>query len=76
MDLQCTVLTVYCTYSEGSLGLYTALVLQGTCECNSGPILLQADLDKMRRFKSECAHFSFNKCPFYTHNSASAKIWL
>ncbi len=23
--------------------------------------------DKMRRSKGECAHFSFNKCPIYTH---------
>jgi hypothetical protein len=30
--------------------------------------------DKMRRFKGECAHFSFNKCPIYTHDGASAKF--
>jgi len=30
--------------------------------------------DKMRRFKSECAHFSFNKCPVYTDVDASAKF--
>ncbi len=30
--------------------------------------------DTMRRFKGECAHFSFNKCPIYTHDGASAKI--
>jgi hypothetical protein len=24
--------------------------------------------DKMRRFKGEYAHFSFNKCPVYTHD--------
>jgi hypothetical protein len=30
--------------------------------------------DKMRRFKSECAHFSFNKCPIYTHDDASTKF--
>ncbi len=29
--------------------------------------------DKMRRFKGESAHFSFNKCPIYTHDGASAK---
>ncbi len=29
--------------------------------------------DKMRRFKGECAHFSFNRCPVYTHDGASAK---
>jgi hypothetical protein len=29
--------------------------------------------DKMRRFKSEYAHFRFNKCPIYTHDGASAK---
>ncbi|MFN9978576.1 MAG: hypothetical protein ACK53Y_01615, partial [bacterium] len=30
--------------------------------------------DKMRSFKGECAHFSFNKCFIYTHNGASAKF--
>ncbi len=28
----------------------------------------------MRRFKGEYAHFRFNKCPVYTHDSASAKF--
>jgi hypothetical protein len=27
----------------------------------------------MRRFKDECAHFRFNKCPTYTHDGESAK---
>jgi hypothetical protein len=31
-------------------------------------------LDKMRRFKGECEHFSFNKSPIYTHDCASAKF--
>ncbi len=30
--------------------------------------------DKMRRFKGECEHFRFNKCPIYTHDGASAKL--
>ncbi len=30
--------------------------------------------DKMRSFKGECAHFSFNKSPIYTHDDASAKF--
>ncbi len=30
--------------------------------------------DKMRKFKDECAHFSFNKCLIYTHDGASAKF--
>jgi hypothetical protein len=30
--------------------------------------------DKMRRFKGECAHCSFNKRPIYTHDGASAKF--
>jgi hypothetical protein len=30
--------------------------------------------DKMRRFKGECEHFSFNKCVIYTHDGASAKF--
>ncbi len=33
-----------------------------------GPLL------KMRRFKGECAHFSFNKCPRYIHDGASVKF--
>ncbi len=32
--------------------------------------------DKMRRFKGECAHFSFKKCPIYTHDGASANLAL
>ncbi len=28
----------------------------------------------MRRFKGECAHFSFNKCSNYTHDGASAEF--
>ncbi len=30
--------------------------------------------NNMRRFKGECAHFSFNKCLIYAHDSASAKF--
>jgi hypothetical protein len=30
--------------------------------------------DKMRRFKGECEHFSFNEFPIYTHDGASAKF--
>ncbi len=30
--------------------------------------------DKMLRFKGECEHFRFNKCPIYTHDGASAKF--
>ncbi len=30
--------------------------------------------DKMLRFKGECEHFRFNKCPIYTHDVASAKF--
>ncbi len=30
--------------------------------------------DKMRRFRGECASFSFNKCPIYIHDGASAKF--
>ncbi len=30
--------------------------------------------DKMRGFNGECAHFSFNKCPIYSHDGASAKF--
>ncbi len=37
-------------------------------ECAVNGILVE---DKMRRFKGECAHFSLNKCPIYTHGSAN-----
>ncbi len=30
--------------------------------------------DKMRRFKGECPHFSFNTCPINAHDGASAKF--
>ncbi len=30
--------------------------------------------DKMRGVKAEYAHFSFNKCPIYAHDGASAKF--
>jgi hypothetical protein len=30
--------------------------------------------EKMLRFKGEYAHFSFYKCPIYTHDGASAKF--
>ncbi len=30
--------------------------------------------DKNRGFNGECAHFSFNKCPIYTHDGASANF--
>jgi hypothetical protein len=30
--------------------------------------------DKMRRFKGECAHFSFSKCHIYTRDGASANF--
>ncbi len=30
--------------------------------------------DKMHIFEGECADFSFNKCPIYAHDGASAKF--
>ncbi len=30
--------------------------------------------EKMRIFKGECEHFSFNECPIYTYDGASAKF--
>jgi hypothetical protein len=30
--------------------------------------------DKTRRFKGECAQFSFNRFPIYTHDGASVKF--
>jgi hypothetical protein len=44
----------------------------GTCTVVSANGTLVED--KMRRFKVDCAHFIFNKCPIYTHDSASAKF--
>ncbi len=42
----------------------------GTCTVVSVNGTLE---DKMRRFKGECAHFRFNKCPIYTQDGASSK---
>jgi hypothetical protein len=45
----------------------------GTCTVGSVNGTLVED--KMRRFKGQCAHISFNKCPpIYTHDGASAKF--
>jgi hypothetical protein len=44
----------------------------GTCTVGSVNETLVED--KLRRFKGEYAHFSFNKCPIYTHDGASAKF--
>ncbi len=30
--------------------------------------------DKMRRFRVKSEHYSFNKCPIYTHDGESAKF--
>jgi hypothetical protein len=46
----------------------------GTCivvSVNGTHVIVE---DKMRRFKGECAQFSFNKCPIDTHDGASAKF--
>jgi hypothetical protein len=43
----------------------------GTCTVMSVGTLFE---DKMRGFKSEFAHFSVNKSPIYTHDSASVKF--
>ncbi len=32
--------------------------------------------DKMRRFKGECAYFSFKKCPIYTHDGEVPNLSL
>jgi hypothetical protein len=44
----------------------------GTCTVGS----LNGTLveDKMRIVEGECADFSLNKCPIYTHDGASAKF--
>ncbi len=46
-----------------SIGTCTVVSLNGT--------LVE---DKMRIFEGECVDFSFNKCPIYTHDGASAKF--
>ncbi len=44
----------------------------GTCTVVSvNGILVE---DNLHRFKGECAQFSFNKCPIYTYDGASAKF--
>ncbi len=48
---------------SAKLGTFTVVSVKGT------PIE-----DQLRSFKGECAHFSFNKCPIYIHDGASAKF--
>ncbi len=48
------------------------MCMSGTCTVVSVNGTLVED--KKRRFKSECAHFSFNKCLIYTHDGANAKF--
>jgi hypothetical protein len=50
-------------YSSAKFGTCTHVSVTGT--------LVE---DKMRTFKGECAQFSFNKCPIYSHDIASAKF--
>ncbi len=51
------------SYSSAKFGTCTVVSVNGT--------LVE---DKKRRFKGECAHFSFNKCPIYAPDGASAKF--
>ncbi len=44
----------------------------GTCTVVSANGTLVED--KMRGFEGECAHFSLNNCPIYTHDGASTKF--
>ncbi len=48
----------------------------GTCNVVSVNGTLAEDKMRTCRFKGECdcAHFSVNKCPIYTHDGANAKI--
>ncbi len=48
---------------SAKFGICTVVIVNGT--------LVE---EKMRRFKGECAHFSFNNYPIYTHDGASAKL--
>jgi hypothetical protein len=51
---------------------FSASAKFGTCTVeNINGTLVE---DKMRAFKGKCAHFSLNKGPFYTDESASAKF--
>jgi hypothetical protein len=67
-----------CTLVRRSYAYYTVIRFVwvsakfGTCTFVS--VIRTLVEDKMRRFKSDCAHFSFNKCPIYTHDGASAKF--
>jgi hypothetical protein len=48
--------------TSAKFGTCTAVSVNGTL------------VDKMRTFKDECSHFSFNKCRIYTHDGTSAKL--
>ena len=50
---------------SAKFGTCTVVSVNGTLE--------DTHEDKMGRFKGECAHFRFNKCPIYTYDGASAK---
>ncbi len=74
-----TIFIGNCVWSE----LYTAIrflwVSAKFCTCTVLSVNGILALDKMPKFKGECAHFSFNKGPIYTHGSARAKFstnWL
>ncbi len=60
----CRTVIRFVSTSE-KFGICTIVGLNGT--------LLE---DQMRRFKGECAQFSFNKCPIYTHDGARANLVL
>ncbi len=53
----------FCLKTSATFGTCTVVSVNGTL-----------DEDKMLRFKGACAHCSFNKCPIYTHDGASAKF--
>jgi hypothetical protein len=55
------------TFNNRVLDRYGVNEFSSTLHCN--PLE-----DKMRRFKGECAHFCFKKCPIYTHYGASVKF--
>ncbi len=55
--------TVYCNPFRAKFGTCTVVRVNRTLVEN-----------KMRRFKGECAHFRFNKCPIYIHDGAIAKF--
>ncbi len=72
-------LLLLCTYIKGAYPVIRFVATRNQCYTVFGTCIVVSVNgtlveDKMRSFKGECSHFSFNKFPIYTYNGASAKF--